>query len=148
MTVSLLALWTCQYWAIQNILLIKLNCMSLGFSRQPATRRLPWLWMTLLHWDPRVQVLHWHENDRVHCYHNEFSDLTHLCMAVPLSKGKNSGRLAVSLYEKKGHPNYPNLRWLNLYGSVRGGSLERTRKFMPGVEVVSEQCCLRLWDWV
>ena len=105
-------------------------------------------WMTLLHWDPRVQVLHWHENDRVHCYHNEFSDLTHLCMAVPLSKGKNSGRLAVSLYEKKGHPNYPNLRWLNLYGSVRGGSLERTRKFMPGVEVVSEQCCLRLWDWV
>ena len=63
-------------------------------------------------------------------------------MAVPLSKGKNSGRLAVSLYESKGHPNYPNLRWLNLYGSLRGGSLERTRRFMPEVEVVSEQCCV------
>ena len=52
------------------------------------------------------------------------------------------GRLAVSLYEKKGRPNYPNLRWLNLYGSVRGSSLKRVRKFMPRVEVVSEQCCV------
>ena len=70
------------------------------------------LWGTLSHWAPTVRVLHWHENDRVHCYHNEFSDLTDLCMAVPLNKGKNGGRLAVSLYEKKGHPNYPNFKLL------------------------------------
>ena len=61
-------------------------------------------------------------------------------MAVPQNKGKK-GRLTVELY-LNGQPNFPNLRWLNLYGNIRGGSLERTRKFMTGVDVVSKQCCV------
>ena len=44
-------------------------------------------WRTMSEWAPNTQFLHWHQEDRVFHFRNEFPALTHLCWAdFPLYK--------------------------------------------------------------